>query len=73
MLRKGEGPEGPAACFAMRPAKAVEDGLGAAHRGAILGCDGGNRYDAALRKQQMRPLLRDGGELKWYHGRGSRL
>jgi hypothetical protein len=29
-------------------AETVENGLGAAHRGVILGCDGGNRYIAAL-------------------------
>jgi hypothetical protein len=34
--------------FKRRFMEVVEDGLGAAHRGEILGCDGGNRYIAEL-------------------------
>lgn len=32
----------------LEPVEAAEDGLGAAHRGSFLGCDGCNRYDAKL-------------------------
>ncbi len=45
LLRRGKGIE-PVDIVWL--SEAVEDGLGAAHRGVILGCDGSNRYIAAL-------------------------
>jgi len=46
-LRKGDG-LGHICASGNRYEEAAEDGLGAAHRGSILGCDGSNRYIASL-------------------------